>query len=1321
MNNYVLNDEIGQGAFSTIYKGRYRSTTEFYAIASIDKTRRERVVNCVQLLRSMHHPNVIEFHNWYETNNHLWIITEYCSGGDMSTILKSNIQLKTAAVQAFGHDIAMGLVYIHSKGVVYNDLQTRNLLMDSAAMLRFHDFSLACTFNDAAVRPLIGTPLYMAPELFMCEKPVFSVASDLWSFGCVLHELATGQPPFAATDLEALLIQVLTAPTPRVTALPDSFQTLLNGLLEKDPLRRYTWADVARSDFWDEPITLPCGGLPVHPAWEEFRRAKTGHGGAAAFSWTDAEARAAVAHAVAAAKSNTSAHNVEEKESAAATLNVAKELDFTLSAEQRAALRLEPPTAAERTTHSADRGKTTTATHVNANVSASAHGSSSRMSYGRATSTPNGQGSTSAPGRTSRAAEANAGGPQRRRGSKGRGGTSSRDTSGVSAASVAYEGGRAAFTANNVGASDDHPTEAALSAFAGGALRRLPLAELLPHQTDQHIRPLSNNSRIEYTPEASYDASTLGFTAMTAAEINSLSPSRHTAFFRSLYMALSSTRNGLEAIRNVMNYIMALCSDPEVARASVNSSVMRQCVKHAGRKDAPASFRATAALIMGLLVRTTSFITDEVASSSILADIMQLFEDETEVTVKRKLIACIGEFLFYIAVQNEAQRQLWNVQPTTVRRVFLSALDSNDDVLKHYTAKMIENMASTPQKEMVQELFTEPVFVEKLLAVFALPQVEGRSEDMRSDAACAAFKLAMVKEELILTVMQSKEVPVASYATVMQRSTVTHFMQILMTFMNHALVKGMTALQNPFTEMWAQAAQESRSSRGTSLFTSALSTADAEEIVGNVLFVSEEVLEHLSAAIEQASVAVYGKTLLFVTLIGCIGGSGLCQVLGGRSVAFLDRLVRDSDKYVRKCAVVMSEFLGWFIADKLTSIARRVSSTSTPTHLGVIQQLLNCSAIRNGIDFQTSVFRSLATCIDKAMNNTLYGSYENDFNSVADRFVENPEVVLKYEDSICQYLVTTYAEMLSRKDTSGRFTAVRFLTSAMVPIAAEGTESRKENSWATAVARKILNVVTPNLASLLQETSPIPVNTMRLLTTSGEMAQEALSSLVTERLLGTVLEYINGSEGDDDMFYPFSFIHVCLLACTQVEILNYVVRQDLLSTALRALASALREKNDQRMEVCCVLLAEVLRRVTSDATSRVMVQCADSARKDTISAVLLPICADTNNSVTVMESAASAMEDYARLSALARADLTSPTTLSSYIGALSNALYSQTKRTVATRLLTALEVSCESSSRDVLQTLSRNSRLIAVLKTAAGTANMRVAASEADKLLKLLV
>ncbi|CAG9577140.1 putative protein kinase [Leishmania major strain Friedlin] len=1314
MNNYVLNDEIGQGAFSTIYKGRYRTTTEFYAIASIDKKRRERVVNCVQLLRSMHHSNVIEFHNWYETNNHLWIITEYCTGGDMSTILRSNINLTTQAVQAFGRDVAMGLMYIHSKGVVYNDLQTRNLLMDSAAMLRFHDFSLACLFQDAATRPLVGTPLYMAPELFMADRPLYSMASDLWSFGCVLHELATGKPPFAASDLETLLGDILTSPTPAVPGAPESFQTLLCGLLEKDPLKRYAWVDVVRSEFWDEPLPLPSNGFPSQVAWEDYKRSRSGRG-ASQYNWTDSDVRVAVAHAVGAAKSNASTHNVEERERAAATLNVAKELDFTASA----AMLLErlPERTQERAAHATG--------HVATAHGSLVHGCPSTASAASNTFNANGSSSSAvASSRRSRLSESknNGGDPQRHRVSKGRGATSIR-TSG--SAAIAYEGGCTAY-ATNTGAKEDRPTEASLHLFASEALRHLTISDLLPHHTDQHIRPLSNNSRIEYTPEPSYDISTLGFTALTAAEINSLTGKEHTAFFRSLYLALSTLSSGYDNVLNTMNYVISLCGDAEVARASVNSSVMRLCVKHAGRKDAPAGFRTAAALIMGLLVRTTAFITPEVASSSILPDIMQLFEDETDVPVKRKLIACISEFLFYIAVQQKRQRAMWNVQPATVKRIYASALDSDDDVLKHYAAKMIENMASTPQKEMTLELFADPVFVEKLLAVFALPSAEGRSEDMRSDAVCAALKLAMVKDELILAVMQCKWLPVTSYATVMQRSTLTHTMQILLTFLNYALVKGLVTLQNPFARLWSQASLDSHSSGGSGsgrrgcALTSSLSVEDAEEVVGNALFVSEDLLARLSEAIEQASVAVYGKTLLFVMLIGCVGGSTICQILNSRIVAFLDRLVRDADLYVKRCGAALSAFLGWFVSEKLASIARRVSSTSTATHLAAIQQLLSNSAVRSGIDFQKDVFQSLSTCIDKAMHNTIYGTYRDEFNTIADRFVESPEEVLRYEENICLYLATSYAEMLRRKEASGRFTAIRFLTSVMVPISAEVTATRKESSGATSAARQVLNAVAPNVTSLLQETSPIPTNTIRLLVTCGEMAQSKLSGLVSEQLLGHIMDYVNESGDGDGIYYPLSFIHLCLLVSQRVDIFNYVVRQGLCALALETLASAAKSRNEPLVEMCCNLLAVVVRRVAGDPSSRVKAQCASCVQEDSIGSVLLPICADTASSIALMESAASVIEDFVRLSSAARDDLTSASAIATWAGALSNALLSSARRAVAASLLAALSTSCESASRDVLQELKCDSRLMSVLANAADCTHMRLVASEANRILKKL-
>ncbi|CAJ1028574.1 Protein kinase domain/Protein tyrosine kinase, putative [Leishmania lindenbergi] len=1313
MNNYVLNDEIGQGAFSTIYKGRYRTTTEFYAIASIDKKRRERVVNCVQLLRSMHHANIIEFHNWYETNNHLWIITEYCTGGDMSTILRSNIDLTIQAVQAFGRDVAMGLMYIHSKGVVYNDLQTRNLLMDSAAMLRFHDFSLACNFRDAATRPLVGTPLYMAPELFMSNPPLCSMASDLWSFGCVLHELATGKPPFAASDLKTLLTDILASPAPTVPDAPESFQLLLRGLLEKDPLKRYTWTDVAQSKFWDEPLLLPSNGFPSQVVWEDYKCSRSGCT-ASQQCWTDADVCAAVAHAVVAAKSNASTHNVEERERAAATLNVAKELDFTAIASERAAMLLErpPDRAPECATSSVDRSMTA--------CSSAAHGCASTTSMVSTVTNTNGSSTTVASARRSRLTESKntGGGPQRRRVSKGRSAASCRASG---AASVAYEGGRATYAAN-FGAKEDRPTEESLRLFAGGALRHLPISDLLTHHTDQHIRPLSNNSRIEYTPEPSYDVTTLGFTALTAAEINSLTGKEHTAFFRSLYLSLSNMSRGYKHVLNAMNYVMSLCGDAEVARASVNSSVMRLCVKHAARKDAPATFRAAAALIMGLLVRTTAFITSEVASSSILPDIMQLFEDETDVLVKRKLIACIGEFLFYITVQQERQRTMWNVKPATVKRIYASALDADDDVLKHYAAKMIENMASTTQKEMTLELFADPLFVEKLLAVFALPSVEGRSEDMRSDAACAAFKLGMMKDELILVVMQSKWLQVTSYATVTQRSTVPHTMQMMLTFLNYAIVKGMVTLQSPFARLWSQVSPGSRSSNGrqSSLFTSSLSVDDAEEVVGNVLFVSEDLLQRLGEAIEQASVAVCGKILLFVMLIGCVGGSAICHILSSRIVAFVDRLVRDTDSYVKHCGAAMLAFLGWFVSEKLASIARRVSSTTTPTHLASLQQLLNNSAVRSGINFQKDVFQSLSTCIDKAMSNSLYGTYKDEFNSIADRFVESPEVVLHYEENLCLYLATSYAEMLRRKEASGRFTAIRFLTSVMVPISAEVTATRKESSCASSAARHVLNAMVPNVESLLHETSPIPTNTMRLLVTCGEMAQGKLSSLVSEGLLGYIMDYVNDRADKDDMYYPLSFIHLCLLVCQRASVFNHVMREGLCALALQVLASASTSRNEQLIEMSCSLLAVIVRRVAGDSSSQVTVQCANCVEKDSISSILLPICADTSNSIALMESAASVIEDFVRLSSVARSDLTSATTLVMWAGALSSALLTSKKSTVAMSLLTALSTSCEFTSRDVIQALRCNPRLISVLDSAADSTHLRLVANEASRILKQL-
>lgn len=271
MNNYQIYEELGRGRHSIVYKGRKKRSIEYFAIASIEKTQRQRVLNSVQFLRGLNHKNVLKFHNWYETNNHLWVITEYCTGGSLKDMLHHENRLPESTTKIYGQDLLEGLLYIHAKGVLYADLKPSNVLMDECATLRFYDFGLSHSVETAAKGARVGTPAYMAPELFR-EGGVHSYASDLWSLGCLLHELAVGQPPFVAKELQPLIQKIVNEATPKVSGYSAAFNDLLEMLLQKDPLQRGTWEDVVSNEFWHTRVTVP--PLPSQPAFESYKAAR---------------------------------------------------------------------------------------------------------------------------------------------------------------------------------------------------------------------------------------------------------------------------------------------------------------------------------------------------------------------------------------------------------------------------------------------------------------------------------------------------------------------------------------------------------------------------------------------------------------------------------------------------------------------------------------------------------------------------------------------------------------------------------------------------------------------------------------------------------------------------------------------------------------------------------------------------------------------------------------------------------------------------------------------------------------------------------------
>eukprot|EP00198_Chlamydomonas_reinhardtii_P009635 XP_001698972.1 predicted protein [Chlamydomonas reinhardtii] len=274
MNNYHIYEKIGFGKASTCYKGRKKKTISYYAIKSVDKTQKARVLQEVRTMHALDHRNILKFYAWYETTNHLWLILEYCVGGDLMSLLRQDVRLPESSVHDFARDLVTALQYLHSKEIIYCDLKPSNILLDENGRMKLGGFGLSRRLADINKKPLQalpqamrGTPCYMAPELFS-EGATHSTASDLWAVGCVLYECSMGRPPFLNSSLNQLIHEILNNEPQPITGASAEYQEMISRLLDKNPATRIKWRELCAHPFWQ--VRLPTLDLPPEPALEAF-------------------------------------------------------------------------------------------------------------------------------------------------------------------------------------------------------------------------------------------------------------------------------------------------------------------------------------------------------------------------------------------------------------------------------------------------------------------------------------------------------------------------------------------------------------------------------------------------------------------------------------------------------------------------------------------------------------------------------------------------------------------------------------------------------------------------------------------------------------------------------------------------------------------------------------------------------------------------------------------------------------------------------------------------------------------------------------------
>ncbi|XP_054715170.1 serine/threonine-protein kinase unc-51-like [Uloborus diversus] len=217
---YSTKDLIGHGAFAIVFKGRHQKNHEdVVAIKCVPKGKLGKSqpligkeIKILQELTKLQHQNVVALLECVDSPKNLYIVIEYCNGGDLSEYLNSKGSLSEDTIRLFLRQIAEAMKVLNQMEVVHRDLKPQNILLCHSGMpnpapseitLKIADFGFARFLTDGVMAAtLCGSPMYMAPEVIMSLK--YDAKADLWSVGTIVYQCLTGKAPFMAPNPQQL-------------------------------------------------------------------------------------------------------------------------------------------------------------------------------------------------------------------------------------------------------------------------------------------------------------------------------------------------------------------------------------------------------------------------------------------------------------------------------------------------------------------------------------------------------------------------------------------------------------------------------------------------------------------------------------------------------------------------------------------------------------------------------------------------------------------------------------------------------------------------------------------------------------------------------------------------------------------------------------------------------------------------------------------------------------------------------------------------------------------------------------------------------------
>ncbi|XP_072031897.1 serine/threonine-protein kinase Nek2-like [Amphiura filiformis] len=254
LDNYEILYTIGTGSYGTCKKIRRKNDGKVLVwkemdYSSMSSTEKQMLVSEVNLLRELKHKYIVRYYDRVvdKTNATIYIIMEYCEGGDLGSLIakcrRERKYLEEDFIWKVFRQVTLALQECHRRGkgraILHRDLKPANVFLDKYHNVKLGDFGLARVLQHETsfAKTFVGTPYYMSPE--QMSRTAYNEKSDIWALGCLVYELCALSPPFTASNQTSLAVKIKEGNFKRIPSqYSDELSTCVGSMLRVRPILR---------------------------------------------------------------------------------------------------------------------------------------------------------------------------------------------------------------------------------------------------------------------------------------------------------------------------------------------------------------------------------------------------------------------------------------------------------------------------------------------------------------------------------------------------------------------------------------------------------------------------------------------------------------------------------------------------------------------------------------------------------------------------------------------------------------------------------------------------------------------------------------------------------------------------------------------------------------------------------------------------------------------------------------------------------------------------------------------------------------------------